>query len=100
MTGIESRTVDWWSVHEYASPLLQKVECWPMVGTLPWQHLPADDPAKLAAIFDAARHWALRVDAAQCALAEASRDVSKSTGWQQVSRSRSGVYIARHREVA
>lgn len=95
MTGIEARTVDWWSVHTHVEPLLEEVECWPMVGTLPWQHLPTDDPAKLAAIFDAARHWALRVDTAQAALAEASRNVSESTDWQLVSRTRSGVYIPR-----
>ncbi|OBB71237.1 hypothetical protein A5759_23285 [Mycobacterium sp. 852014-52144_SCH5372336] len=71
------------------------MECWPMVGTLPWQHLPTDDPAKLAAIFDAARHWALRVDTAQAQMADASREVSESTDWLQMSRTRSGVYIPR-----
>lgn len=91
----QSRTVDWYSVHTHVEPLLQEVECWPMVGTLPWQHLPTDDPAKLAAIFDAARHWALRVDTAQAAHAEASRDVSKSADWSRIPRTPSGVYIPR-----
>lgn len=84
MTAIESRTVDWWSVHTHVEPLLKEVGCWPMVGTLPWQALPTDDPAKLAAIFDAARHWALRVDASQAALADASRGVASAADWRQV----------------
>ncbi|KUI44052.1 hypothetical protein AU197_21190 [Mycobacterium sp. IS-1590] len=92
---MDSRTVDWWSVHIHVEPLLREVECWPMVGTLPWQHLPTDDPKKLAAIFDAARHWALRVDTSQAALAEASREVSASVDWSRTARTRSGVYIPR-----
>lgn len=95
MSRLDSRTVDWWSVHTHVQPLLQEVECWPMVGTLPWQYLPTDDPAKLAAIFDAARHWALRVDTAQATVAEASRAISTSADWSKISQSRSGVYIPR-----
>jgi hypothetical protein len=98
MADLVSRTVDWWSVHEHVVPLLTEVQSWPMVGTLPWQHLPTDEPAKLAAIFDAARHWALRVDTAQAAQAETSRDISAATDWSALSRNmlqRNGVYIPR-----
>ncbi len=102
---IESRTVDWWSVHRYAEPTLTAAASWPMVGSLPWQHLPTDDPAKLAAVLDAARHWALRVETAQDAMAEASRAISTAADWPAVARGmqrrRSGVYIPRApREVA
>lgn len=94
-----SRTVDWWSVHQYAEPTLTEVGSWPIVGSLPWQHLPTDDPVKLAAVLDAARHWALRVDAAQEAMAEASRAVSAAVDLPSVirdmQRRRSGVYIPR-----
>lgn len=95
MTGTESRTVDWWSVHTHVLPLLEQVGCWPMVGTLTWQALHQDDPAKLAALFDAAQHHALRVDSAQAAMAEASQDISKSADWSKICRTRSGVYIPR-----
>ena len=96
---IDSRTVDWWAVHQYAEPSLTEVGSWPMLGTLAWQHLPADDPIKLAAVLDAARHWALRIDTAQEAMAEASRSISVAGDWPAVARGmqrrRSGVYIPR-----
>lgn len=70
-----------------------------MVGSLPWQHLPTDDPVKLAAILDAARHWALRVDTAQDAMAEASHAISAAADWpaeaRWIQRRRSSVYIPR-----
>ena len=81
-----SRTVDWWSVHQYAEPTLTEVGSWPIVGTLAWQLLPTDDPANLAAALDAARHWALRVDTAQELHAEASKAVADSTDWPKVAR--------------
>jgi hypothetical protein len=34
------------------------------------------DPRKVAALFDAAQHWALRVETSQQAQAETSRDIS------------------------
>lgn len=96
---IESRTVDWWSVHQYAEPTLTEVGSWPMVGSLPWQHLPTDDPVKLAAVLDAARHWALRVEAAQDAMAEASHAISAAADWpaeaRWIQRRCSSVYIPR-----
>lgn len=95
---MESRTVDWWAVHLYAEPTLSEVGSWPLVGSLPWQALPTDDPAKLAAVLDAARHWALRVETAQDALAEASREISAAADWTELATSihrRRGVYIPR-----
>jgi hypothetical protein len=105
---IESRTVDWWSVHQYVEPLLKEVGSWPMVGSLPWQHLPTDDPAKLAAVLDAARHWALRLDCCQEARADASKAVAASADWPAVARElrrldaarRAGTRIGREQTIA
>ena len=77
MTGDHgSRQVSWWSVHEYVEPLLTQVAAWPMIGTPAWCDLADDDPRKWAAIFDAAQHWALRVETRQAAMAEASHGIS------------------------
>lgn len=98
-----SRTVDWWPVHQYVEPKLAEVLGWPMVGTLAWQRLDDEHPAKLAAIFDAAQHWALRVDTCQEAHAEASRDISMAADWPRIAREalqRRGVYIPRRKVVA
>lgn len=98
-----SRTVDWWPVHTYVLPVLDRVGTWPMAGTLAWSALDNDDPAKIAALFDAARHHALRVDAAQEALAQASRDIAGAVDSQSIARGvlrqewrrTAGVYIPR-----
>ena len=93
-----ARTVDWWRVHEFVLPLLEEVRCWPMAGTITWQRLDAADPAKRAALYDFARHHALRVDTGQVALAQTSRDISAAADWSAISRNmlqRSSVYIPR-----
>lgn len=97
---IESRTVAWWPVHQYVAPFLEEVGSWPMVGSLPWIRLPDDDHVKLAAILDAAQHWALRIEGNQTAMAEASKAVSASADWPAIAqeslrRRSSGVYIPR-----
>ncbi|HUH70030.1 MAG TPA: DUF2742 domain-containing protein [Mycobacterium sp.] len=96
-----SAQVSWWDVHDFVAPVLARAGEWPIVGTPEWCAMPVDHPAKIAAVFDAARHWALRVETCQTALAEASRAVSAAEDWSgianQISR-RCGVY--RRREVA
>lgn len=95
---IGSRQVDWWSVCEFVEPLLAQVGRWPVAGTPAWRQLDDTDPAKFAALLDAARHHALRVDTAQTALAEASHDVAGAADWAAIARDtrrRSGVYIPR-----
>ncbi len=57
-----SAQVSWWDVHEFVAPLLEHVGSYPMAGTPEWCALPDYDPAKTAALLDAARHWALRVE--------------------------------------
>jgi hypothetical protein len=79
-----SQQVSWLDVHEHVAPLLARVGSWPMVGTPTWCALPDGDPAKLAALYDAAQHWALRLETNQQALAETSRDVSAAADWSAI----------------
>jgi hypothetical protein len=55
-----------------------------MCGTAAWRALPDGDPAKLAAVLDGGRHHALRVELAQTARAEASRDISAVADWPAI----------------
>jgi hypothetical protein len=79
-----SSAVSWCSVHEHVAPLLEAAGSWPMVGTPEWCDLDDDDPRKLAALLDAARHWALRLETCQQARAEASRDISAAADWPAI----------------
>ena len=83
---VSSQQASWWSVREHVAPLLADVGTWPMVGTPAWCALDDDDPAKLAALFDAAQHWALRVETCQQALCEASRAVADTADWSSIGR--------------
>jgi hypothetical protein len=71
-------------VHEYVSPVLDRVGTWPMAGTVEWRDLPGDDPRKIAALFDAARHHALRVDTTQHAQIQAAQAISAAVDWSAV----------------
>lgn len=81
-----SQQVSWWSVHEFVAPTLARFADYPMAGTPAWRALADDDPRKIAALFDAAQHHALRVETAQTALAEASREISDAADWSAVGR--------------
>jgi Protein of unknown function (DUF2742) len=62
------------------------------------QQLEQGDPVAIASLYDAARHHVLRVDTAQAARAEASRDISAAADWSTISRTmlrRNNVYIPR-----
>jgi hypothetical protein len=98
MTAVNSQQTSWWSVHEHVAPMLEQVGSWPAIGTPAWCQLPDDDPAKVAALYDAARHWALRLECHQFARREASRDIAAGTNWSGIAqsvRARAGVYIPR-----
>jgi hypothetical protein len=82
--SVGSRQVTWWFVHEHVEPLLAEVGSWPMVGTWEWHDLAVDDPRKLAAMFDAAQHWALRIETMQEAACGASHDVSGAANWSAI----------------
>jgi hypothetical protein len=55
-----------------------------MLGSPQWCALPAGDARKLASLFDAARHHALRVETAQQALCDASRAVAAEADWRAI----------------
>jgi hypothetical protein len=85
---LSSQAVSWWEVHLYRDRMLNRlgVQAPPMVGTVAWCDLADDDPVKLAAVIDAAQHWALRVDTAQEAQAAASQAISAAVDWAAVGR--------------
>lgn len=78
--------VAWWEVHLVVQRLLDAVGEWPMAGTPEWCALPNDDPKKLAGIYDAAQHWALRVDTCQEATCQASQAISAAADWRAIAR--------------
>jgi hypothetical protein len=78
--------------------MLERVGSWPMAGTPAWCELPDDDPAKLAAVLDAARHFALRVETCQVARCDAGRDIAAGADWSAIAheiRDRAAFYAAR-----
>lgn len=93
MSGIHSQQVNWLSVNEFVEPLLAEVCDWPMAGSPAWCNLPVDHPAKWAALLDASRHHALRVETCQAAECQASRDISAAADWSAIGRR-----IRQHRE--
>jgi hypothetical protein len=105
-TAAGSQQVSWWSVHEHVAPVLEQAGSWPAVGTPAWCALPDTDPRKLAALLDAARHWALRLETCQEQRCDASRQVSQTVDWSAVAREfhqRTEFYAARpwlRREIA
>jgi hypothetical protein len=95
---ISARSVSWWSVAEFVAPLLAHADSWPIAGTPAWCALPAEDPLKWLALFDAARHHALRMECAQEALADAATEISKDHDWRAISQEisqRRSFYAAR-----
>ena len=77
-----SEQVNWWTVHEFVEPFLISNPGWPMAGSVEWQVLHDGDPRKMAALLDAARHHALRIDTAQEARADASKAIAASADWR------------------
>jgi len=95
---ISSQQVSWWLVNEFVAPRLARVGSWPMAGTPDWCELDDHDPAKMAAVLDGGRHFALRVETCQEARADASRAVSGALDWSALSREinqRADFYAAR-----
>jgi hypothetical protein len=82
--AVSSQQVAWWEVHSYVAPLLEAVGSWPTVGTPAWCDLVDDDPRKLAALLDASRHWALRVETCQTAQIQASHAISAAADWSAI----------------
>jgi hypothetical protein len=81
-----SSQVSWWAAREFALPLLESVGSWPTIGSPAWVALDDADPRKLAAVFDACQHWALRLETSQQAQCEAAREVSAAADWSAIAR--------------
>lgn len=82
--GNTSRQVSWWTVHEFVQPHIDLTDGFPVVGTVAWQLLSDKDPAKWAAVLDAAQHHALRLDLCQEASIQAAQAISVSQDWSAV----------------
>jgi hypothetical protein len=79
--SLSSQAVQWWPVHGFAEPRLQEAGDWPLVGTPAWCLLETCDPAKWAAILDAAQHWALRLETCQERFRDAGHAVAGAVDW-------------------
>jgi hypothetical protein len=79
-----SAQVSWWLVHEHVASQLERAGSWPMAGTPAWRDLPDEDPRKLAALLDAARHHILRVETAQGEMAQAASEIAAAANWAAV----------------
>ena len=86
MGDLTSSEVSWWAVHQFVQQVLSTVGSWPTVGSTAWCQLDDDDPAKIAAIFDAAQHWALRLEAWQIAKVQASQSISAAVDCKAIAR--------------
>lgn len=92
-------------VLEFVQQILAEVPDWPEAGTPEWVALDDNDERKLAAVIAGGLHWALRIDCLQTESAEASRAVSESADWSEISQQArrrqdaitSGAYIPRQR---
>ena len=71
-----SQQVSFWSVHEHVNPTLAQAGSWPTLASPEWCALADDDPAKTAALFDAAQHWALRLETCTGNLSPGNRSSS------------------------
>jgi len=78
-----SQQRSWWDVHQFIEAVVQQANCGPIpaAGTPAWTDLADGDPRKLLAVAIDGEHWTLRVETAQIAMAEASREISAATDW-------------------
>lgn len=96
---ISSRQVAWWPVHEFITALVAQANNLPIAGTPAWCGLADGDPRKLLSLAAAGEHHVLRVEQAQQAMADASREISTAAAWsaigQRIARGRGPAYIPR-----
>jgi len=83
-----SAQVSWEETHRFIEVALARTNAGalPAAGTPEWCAISDDDPRKLLALAVAGEHHVLRVDVAQTALAQASRDVSAAAHWSKIGR--------------
>jgi hypothetical protein len=80
----DSRAVAWWPVHEFIARVIAQADDFPAAGTPAWCALADGDPRKLLAVAVAGEHHVLRIETAQEALAEASKDISAAADWKSI----------------
>jgi hypothetical protein len=98
MIGLESQQVSFWDVHMFVQRYLDTTGHYPAAGTPAWCELSDGDRRKWAALLAAAEHHVLRVETAQEAFAEASRDICTAADWSNIAgaiRSRAEFYADR-----
>lgn len=77
----------WWPVHEFISALTQQTGGpLPGAGTPEWCALADGDPRKLLALALDGEHHVLRIETAQIARAEASREIAAAADWSGLAR--------------
>lgn len=94
----------WWPVHEFITALVQQCgAALPPAGTPEWCELADGDPRKLLALALDGEHHVLRVETAQMARAEASREIAAAANWTAMAtriRNRDNTYIPRRKGAA
>ncbi|MFV8233697.1 DUF2742 domain-containing protein [Mycolicibacterium fortuitum] len=104
LTGVgtpASQQASWWPVHEFVTALAGQANNLPPAGTPSWCALSDSDPRKLLALALAGEHHVLRVETAQAAMADASREISRAADWsamaQRIRNRNRSAYIPRRR---
>lgn len=96
-----SQQVSWWDTHVFLGALIGQANNLPPAGTPAWRSLPDSDPRKLLSLALAGEHHVLRMETAQAAMAEASRELSAAADWsalaQRIRNRSSSAYIPRRR---
>jgi hypothetical protein len=82
-----SQAVSWYPVLEFWQAAVAQANCGPLPwpGTPSWCAMSDGDPRKLLALAGFGVHWALRVETAQVARADASRAISRAADWPAIS---------------
>lgn len=83
-----SEQVSFWEAHTFLEAVLAQANVGPLprAGSPAWCDLAEGDPRKLLSLALDGVHHILRVEVAQTARAEASRDVSGAADWPKIAR--------------
>ena len=97
-----SQQVSWWDTHVFIAAAVANANAGPLplAGTPAWCELADGDPRKLLALAAAGEHHVLRIETAQAAMADASREISAAADWTAMAqriRNRPSAYIPRKR---
>lgn len=88
--------VTWFDVYLFCRNVIQQIlqvdsdtaadviAAGPVAGTPQWSALDDSDPLKLAAVLAYSPHHALRLDAAQAAMADAGSEISAAADWSVI----------------